>query len=207
MERLIELGIRVMKDAYKNGGSNLEDYLGDFSMEELTDFRFFRMLNKYGRFSFHYEDKIWTNYKLTCAGEQFVEKGEALKYDGKAVDSDWIGLILMTVGFGIAGIILSVLLYKLTIVINIIDKDVVLRVFQATTVLIIVAFCRIYKDVHNGEVWKKNKINLLFLALIILYMIVYESICFEDDVVDFFSMHLQLGCLGTVVYHTKKGFK
>ena len=201
MDRLIDLGMKVMKDAYNKGHADFHDYWGSFSIEELTDFRFLRMLNKYGSFTFHYEDKIWTNYKLTYAGEKFVEKGDVLKYDGKAIDSDWISLILITAGFSIAGIILSVLLYKLTLFINDIDKDVALKSFQAITAFIIFDFCRRYRYIHDRNVWRKNKYTLVLYTFFLLYMIVYGSICLKEEVVGRFPIYLQYGTLGTILWH------
>ena len=193
MERIIVLGTQIIQDAYKNGCAKLDDYLLEYKIDELTDYRLFNVLDKYGTFVFPFNDNIWSTFKLNDKGSLFVESNKKLKYSYGIKGKSWFFLPFGIFVFGFTGTVISVLLHYITLCINKIETSTIIKAFQITTFAIIVFFYFIFKEKENGV--KKNSAFLTLTSLILLYMIVYESICLEE-LISSVTMFVQYGFLG-----------
>ena len=199
-DRLITLGTQIMQDAYKKDRAIFEDYLCEYMHEDLTNYKLFKMLDKYGRFTFHFDDNIWTDFKLNYAGRKFVEKGSKLEYDVEAKTGDWIALFFLIIILGFVGNVIGLLFYYLTEFVSEIEKTLILKYFQIITAAIVIGFCFLYQRIDDKKKWKNSRFFLLCSLIALLFMIIYECICLEEEAVGTFTLYIQYGFVGAILF-------
>lgn len=214
MDIYIMIAQNVLYDSYcEEGPVESKEYSTFYSNDVLFDKKIKKLLKPYGRFEEASFDKDWRwdTFTINEYGREFVENKNVLKHEEDPQECNWYEVSISFVFMGLLCGSVGALIYGLTEILGGFSYTVNLRIFQVVTVSIIIGFLSIVKSIYNKKHKNRNRIFLLLSALVLVYMIFYESVMdymieytydyFESGYdVEGIPMGIQYGCLGTIFW-------
>lgn len=215
MDIYIMVAKNILYDSYcEEEPVESNEYSSFYSNDVLYHRKIRDLLKPYGKFNEDYFDNDWHWYSFSIneLGRQFIENKETLDYIKEKKDCNWYEVSISFVLMGLLCYFAGGLIYGLTDLINELNYINNLRLFQFTTIAIIVSFLLIVKSIYNGVNKNRNKYILISSALLLVYMIFYEFVMeyiieytyeyYESGYeTDGLLMKVQFGCLGTILWY------
>lgn len=215
MDIYIMIAKNVLYDSYcEEGPVESNEYSSFYSNDVLYHRKIRQLLKPYGKFNDDYFGNEWHWYDFTINeyGKCFIESKEELEYEYEEREVNWIEVVVSFFLMGLLCYLAGGLIYGLTDLINDLNFTNNLILFQFITIAIIVSILLIVKSIYNGVNKNRNKYILISSALVLVYMIFYESVMeyiieytyeyYESGYeTDGLLMKVQCGCLGTIFWY------